>query len=100
MIDVKEAVTVAFNFFNSLYNNDRRVSNLHLEEVELSEDGKYWLITLSYLHEQPHLSTINPLSTINSPWQNPPRQTNKEYKLFRINAETGEPKAMKIRQVA
>jgi len=100
MIDVKQAVAVAYDFFRSLYSNDSHVSNTHLEEVEISDDGKYWLITLSYFHEQtPPLSTLRqPLSTLNSPWQNPPRQ-NKEYKIFRINAETGEPQAMKIREV-
>lgn len=45
MLDVKEAVGKAFEYFATLYPG---FSSVQLEEVELTEDADYWLITLSY----------------------------------------------------
>ena len=85
MIDVKQAVKIASDFFTNLYGQELSLSGIQLEEVELTEDGKYWLITLGY----PSAST-NPLLI----------QNRKVYKVFQINAETGEVQSMKIREVA
>ena len=85
MLDVKEAAQRASQYFASLY-ADQGVSNMQLEEVELTDDGQYWLITLSYPGDPP-----------NNPFLNLP--SNRKYKVFRIDAETGEVKSMKIRTV-
>lgn len=85
MMDVKEAAKLASDYFNGLY-ADQALSNVQLEEVELTEDGKYWLITLSYPVQPGTTSFIF--------------DTNKrKYKVFKINAETGEVQSMKIRKV-
>ena len=47
MLDVKEAAQKASEYFAALY-SDQGVSKEQLEEVELTDDGKCWLITLSY----------------------------------------------------
>ncbi len=47
MIDVKQAVKMAFEFANGLQ-DVMNAANLTLEEVELSDDGNLWLVTLSY----------------------------------------------------
>ena len=87
MIDVKQATKIAAESFINLYDQELSPSNIQLEEVELTEDSKYWLITLS--HTRTNSSALGfPL---------PPR---KEYKVFRINAATGEFQSMKIREVA
>ena len=44
MLDVKEAAKRASEYFAALY-PPQSVSNVQLEEVELSDDGQYWLIT-------------------------------------------------------
>lgn len=81
MIDVKQAVDIASQYLISLF-ADKAPSNIQLEEVELSEDEKYWFITLSFTETVPFLV---------------PR---KSYKLFKINADTGQVQSMKIREVA
>jgi hypothetical protein len=84
MLDVKEAAQRASEYFGRLY-ADQGVSNVQLEEVELTADEQYWLITLSY----PEV----PLNMV------PVLNFKKKYKVFKIDAKTGEVKSMKIRKV-
>lgn len=84
MLDVKQATQQAWNYLLDLYAN--KISNLQLEEVELSEDGRYWFITLSY----------NPASAVDV-LMNP--KINRQYKVFKIEAESGNILYMKIRKV-
>ncbi len=76
MIDVKEAVGKAATFLQALIPNAWKE---RLEEVELTEDEKYWLVTLSYLE-----SMI---------------ETQRQYKSFKVDATSGEVQSMKIRSV-
>jgi hypothetical protein len=105
MLDVKEAVKITSEHLVNLIGQDVS-SSMRLEEVEMLEEGgppaeiidhvdpddydswvaKYWLITLSYLPATP-----NPLIA---------GESQRQYKSFKINAETGELVSMKIRQVA
>lgn len=87
MMDVKQAARLASDYFNGLY-EEQGLKNVRLEEVELTEDGKYWLITLSY----PVQAETGIIPTLNLM---PVRQ----YKIFKINAETGDVVSMKIRKV-
>ncbi len=82
MIDVKQAVDIASQYLISLF-ADKNPSNIQLEEVELSEDEKHWFITLSFTEMV--LFIVQP---------------RKSYKLFKINADTGQVQSMKIREVA
>lgn len=80
MLDVKEAARRASEYFAGLYSET--INDVQLEEVEISEDGKNWLITLSY----PVPPTITAIFK-------------RKYKVFTIDAETGQVKSMKIRKV-
>ncbi len=102
MIDVKEAVNKARTHLIDLLGAG--VDDLRLEEVELAHRGErvddkpeelrpeegdvwdksYWLITLSFLPSAP----------------NPIIQQQRLYKVFKIEAETGDFVAMKMRKVA
>ncbi len=90
---VRDAVNSAVQYFQDiqdLFGN--KVENLRLEEAELSDDRQTWLITLGF--DIP--VSYNSLSNLLQP------QTiryEREYKLFRVDAETGEVEAMKIREV-
>lgn len=94
MVDVKSAVRAAHEYLQGMQELlDNPLDNLRLEEVELSEDERYWLITLGY-----DLKGSNklPLPSLL------PAQTQallREYKLFRINSDSGKVEAMKIRKV-
>lgn len=46
-IDVKQAVMAAFSYVSELYPKEQ-VNDLRLEEVERTEDGKYWLVTVGF----------------------------------------------------
>lgn len=101
MLDVKEAVRLANEHLINLFGQN--INDVRLEEVEtvkeevwidpsvrdmvnLETKNAYWLITLSYV---PH----NPKSLLLS-------TERRQYKLFKIDAETGELMSMKIREVA
>lgn len=86
-IDVRAAVISAENYFDHLKRSMGSIENLRLEEVELSEDKKFWLITLGF----DCLSRNNRLQVV--------PQYAREYKIFKINAETGEVESMKIREL-
>lgn len=86
IIDVKQAAGLASQYVNNLY-AEQMPSPTQLEEVELTEDGKYWLITVSFV---PRAST-----PIEQALSTPKRV----YKLFKINAQTGQMVSMKIRTV-
>ena len=95
MIDAKLAVEVARAYLRSIQDIlDTPLNNLRLEEVELSEDDQYWLITLGYDNpnkpkELSNLSLVSPQLA----------RLAREYKVFRIRSEDGEVKSMKIREV-
>ncbi len=83
-MDVKQATQSAWNYLINLYGD--QVSNLRLEEVELSDDGQYWLITLSYQHASHIQAILKP-------------DIQRQYKVFKMKATDGEIVSMKIRKV-
>ena len=92
-IDVRAAVHAAQIYFQSLQDlMGNETTNLRLEEVELSEDKKFWLITLGY--DLSNSVKNNPLETIGIGIVE-----NREYKIFKVDSETGEVESMKIREL-
>ncbi len=83
-IDARAAAHAAAAYFRELYPN---VTAFSLEEVELSEDNAYWLITLSFeVVENKH-----PLTPFHAP--------RTKFKVFKVDARTGRVVAMKIRKL-
>ncbi|MDT7778926.1 MAG: hypothetical protein QOC99_1438 [Acidobacteriota bacterium] len=89
MIDVKQATQSASGFLVGLYPN-QSVSSVRLEEIELTEDEKSWLITLSFPDSDPPSSNFHLGLAVG---------TNRQYKVFEVDAETGQVKSMKIREI-
>ncbi|ADD26982.1 MULTISPECIES: hypothetical protein [Meiothermus] len=87
MLEVKEAVRIATEYIQTLF-NEKQIPELRLEEVELTPDNRFWEVTLSFVVREPtaYLSLGDAART-------------REYKIFRINAETGQVQSMKIRKV-
>ena len=83
MIDIREAVQIAFSFMTSLYDRTQ-LRGLLLEEVKLSEDEKYWHIILGFDRPQTSFSI--------SASQEPERA----YKLIIIDSDTAQPASMTI----
>jgi len=93
MVDVRSAVVVASEYFNSLQDMiGDYIEDLRLEEAELSEDKEHWFITLGFI--RPVDKTSNPLANLMVT-----RNYEREYKVFKIDATTGEVQSMKIREV-
>lgn len=86
-IDARAAANAAAAYFKELYSN---VTSFSLEEVELSDDGNYWLITLSF--EIPAPPDVN---NVFAAFQ-PPKA---KFKVFKVDAKTGKVVAMKIRKL-
>jgi hypothetical protein len=91
MIDVQQAVKSAERYARSLY-PEAELRHLRLEEVRRSDDGRQWDITLGWVEPHAGGNWIAFTATV----QRVPRI----YKLFEVDAETGEVRAMKIRDVA
>jgi hypothetical protein len=82
MIELKKAVCAAIGFAREVYGGDLGVT---LEEVEPSSDDRYWLITLGFV------DNANPFAVIAV------GRANSDYKVFKVDAESGEVISMKIR---
>jgi uncharacterized OB-fold protein len=89
MIEAKVAVKNAVRFLQELY-GDEAVQDIRLEEVELSEDGNVWHVTLSF-------SPTNGGSTSSDLAAALGVLTKREYKIVTVWSSTGEVRSMKIR---
>jgi len=76
-ISPRRAAFEANRYYNELTGLQQTAT---VEEIELSEDGELWLVTLGVLKELPAFG---------------PR----EYKLFKVDAYTGDVHSMKMRRV-
>ncbi len=84
-IDVKEAVQRAKDFAAELFKPEK-ISQLGLEAVELTDNRRYWLVTLGFTRPALYSRTGRP-----SPLdQVLPRTEPREYKIFRVDASSGE----------
>ncbi|MGE0824188.1 MAG: PolC-type DNA polymerase III N-terminal domain-containing protein [Candidatus Binatia bacterium] len=93
MIDVLNAVQTARNYLGMLYGTTK-LHDVQLEEVELSDDGKFWLVTLGFSRPLP-AETIDSLRAALTG----ETQYKREYKIFKIDSEKSEVQSMKIREV-
>lgn len=85
MIEVNDATNIAAEYLKKLFPD---ANNMQLEEVEISEDEKFWNVTLSYEYYDP----ANPSAMLFN--------RKRKYKIFRINANTGDVLSMKIRELS
>jgi len=90
-IDIKEAVRRAKEFAATLFAPER-ISQLGLEAVERSEDGRHWLVTLGFT--RPHLVSVprktRPFSPLDEVLPRPKPKPEREYKVFRVDTHSGE----------
>jgi hypothetical protein len=96
LVDVRTAVGAAWNYVQQLVDlllePGQKIEGLRLEEAELSEDKQYWSITLGF--DRPIARHRDLLSQYDL---NPKYE--REYRIFKVNAQTGEVQAMKIREL-
>jgi hypothetical protein len=89
MIDVKQAVKKAADYLKELY-AERTLTNLDVEEVEKSDDERFWLVTLGYTDDALNRSAA--LSVLGA------GGVYRKYKVCKIDATSGECVSMKMRE--
>jgi hypothetical protein len=97
-LDAKQAAKLALEYFHELFPN-AVLSNVALEEVEFLEDENCWLITLGF-DESPRPRTQSAIQA-NKSLENlfgAPLPVRK-FKIFKVNAKTGNVISMKIRKL-
>lgn len=88
-IDIKEAVIAVHDYVQDIEDlMGVRPDSMRLEEVELADQENEWLITLGF--DMP-VKTNELLAASLAP------SYKREYKVFKVDAETGAVKSMKIR---
>ncbi|MGK7938792.1 MAG: hypothetical protein AB4062_01240 [Crocosphaera sp.] len=92
-IDVRQAVSQAKNHLNQIIDLFGKVNDIRLEELELSSDKKSWLITLGFLFDSPTYQQKNLPDLLKTTMKI------RDYKVVEIDAETGELKSIKIREL-
>ena len=90
MVDVKQAVANALKFLVYMY-GEQKVLSPRLEEVELSEDGNVWYVTVSFLTEATASELVEALSGSS--------RLDRQYKILTVWANDGNVRSMKIRQL-
>lgn len=92
-LTVKEAVARATCEAVALFGREHLV-DLTLEEVEMSEDGQFWLVTLGF-----YRPSKEPATGLEALQQLRGVTHERKYKLFKVSAATGKVSSMKIRTV-
>ena len=87
-LDVRAAVQAAQQFASNLFPSFHYRASL--EEIEKTEDGKFWLVTLGF--EPVKTGPGKSLNDI----LNPPKE---RFKIFKVSAKNGAVVSMKMRPV-
>lgn len=85
MIDVKDASQKAIEYLKALY-QDQELGKILVEEAELSDDNKFWLISLSF-------KKIDPAGIVGQSVF----ADNRSHKVFKLHSDTGDVRSMKNR---
>ena len=92
MIDAKQAVKKAMEYLKEMLDTvDFR--DMLPEEVELSEDDRFWEVTIVFSRRQVSTSE-GPMASLVGPTEGFKR----EFKLFKIDAESGIVRSMKSKK--
>jgi hypothetical protein len=92
MVDVKEAVGKAMEYLKDMYQIDQ-FKDVLLEEVDLSEDNKFWNVTIGFTRPQESTSG-GPMATLIGQ----SAEFKREFKVFQIDAESAALRSMRSRK--
>jgi hypothetical protein len=98
-IPLQTAVSVAMEFVKKIYATNQ-IKDILLEEVEFSESTNQWLITIGFTINKIKENSSYSIAHLISPELIPPeRGTIRKYKIVHIDAQSGKPISMKIREI-
>ena len=86
-LPLEQAVRAAADYLNQVYKTSEQG---RVEEVELTDDDQYWLVTLSFILPEEERTASGGAFKFGR------RQRN--YKVFKIDRKSGEVRSMKIRE--
>jgi hypothetical protein len=89
MVDVKQAVARAMDYLKDMYRIEQ-FKDVLLEEVDLSEDNKYWNVTIGFTRRQ-ETTSGGPMATLIGQSS----EFKREYKVFQIDARSGDLRSMR-----
>jgi hypothetical protein len=92
MVDVKQAVARAMDYLKDMYQIDK-FKDVLLEEVDLSEDNKFWNVTIGFTRGQ-ETTSGGPMAVLIGQSS----EFKREYKVFQIDAKTGDLRSMRSRK--
>jgi hypothetical protein len=92
MVDVKEAVGKAMDYLKDMFQIDQ-FKDVLLEEVDLSQDNKFWNVTIGFTRVQESTSG-GPMATLIGQ----SAEFKREFKVFQIDAESGALRSMRSRK--
>jgi hypothetical protein len=95
-VPVKTAVSNAIEFVRELYKGEE-IKDILLEEVEFSEPANQWLITIGFTKYKIQEYSLPAIIDLILP--EPEREIVRKYKIVCIDAQSGEPISMKIREI-
>jgi len=90
MIDVKTAVRKGLQYVRDVYEGVE-LRNLALEEVRLSDDEQWWLVTVGFQTLGEYRVVQSKNTPLLFPAQSRLERLPRDLKLVKINATTGEP---------
>jgi len=97
MIDVKEAVRIAFGYVADLM-VDEKIGKIRLEEVERSQNDTEWIVTVSFLREPVPLNSG--IAAMAAAAALAADRAERAYREVRIEAATGQVISMKRAKAA
>lgn len=92
-LDARAAVAAAKEFAGKLFASEK-IAHLGLEEIELTEDGNWWLVTLGFSRPWAKRTTTRQ-ALFGAPVAET-REEKREYKVFRVDSRTGDVAAIKM----
>jgi hypothetical protein len=92
MVDVKQAVAKAMDYLKDMYQIDQ-FKDVLLEEVDLSENNEFWNVTIGFTRRQ-ETTSGGPMATLIGQSS----EFKREYKVFQIDAKTGDLRSMRSRK--
>jgi uncharacterized protein (DUF2461 family) len=93
-LDLQQAVRIARDFFVDSF-GQTNPSDVQLEEIEMSDDERYWLITIGYEH-QTYEDKL--LDRKKRQFGISLRVPQRKYRVVKVDAQTGRPISIKIRE--
>lgn len=91
-MNVKDAVKEAIEYVAEIF-REEKPENIGLEEAFLNEDEKVWEVTVGFSRPWDHPKQAGVIANLQA--LNPKRQ----YKVVKIDNETGKVKSIKIREI-